>query len=142
LAAHGVEFGSHTINHPLIRFCTNDVISREITESKKIIEDRIGSTVVSFSIPYQFPFEDRQKVRYLADCIRFAGYRYAVSTVIGIAKRPVTDIFLDRLPMNNDDDERLFIAKLEGAYNWVVLPQRLIRAIKKTLGIRPPGKRF
>lgn len=142
LASQGIEFGSHTVNHPMLRYCEREVIAREVTESKKIIEDKTGVPVVSFSNPYRLPFEERKTVEFLTDCLRGAGYRYAVSTMIGIARSLDNGFFLNRLPMNDDDDERLFIAKLEGAYNWVNIPQYLIRTAKKILGVKLGDKRF
>lgn len=142
LVSTGIEFGSHTVNHPMLRYCDRTVIEREVTESKKIIEDKTGVPVVSFSNPYRLPFEDGETLRFLTDCLRRAGYVYAVSTVVGIVQGLNKGYFLPRLPVNNDDDDRLFIAKLEGAYSWVNIPQYCVRIVKKTLGIKPRGKRF
>jgi peptidoglycan/xylan/chitin deacetylase (PgdA/CDA1 family) len=142
LTSQGIEFGSHTINHPMLRYCARTVIARELTDSKKIIEDKTGVPVVSFSNPYRLPFDDKQTLDFITDCLRRAGYAYAVSTVIGIVQGLGKQFFLDRLPINDDDDERLFIAKLEGAYNWVNVPQHFFRTVKNILGMKLKGKRF
>ena len=37
---------------------------------------------------------------------------------------------LKRLPINDADDPALLTAKLDGAYDWLALPQRMVKAIK------------
>jgi hypothetical protein len=53
--------------------------------------------------------------------------------MIGFA-RPGDSLFrLRRLPVNSWDDPAFFQAKLEGAYNWLGLPQMLLKRGKRWL---------
>lgn len=48
---HGMSFGSHTVNHPILSRLTTGKARREIYDSKRIIEEKLGSTVTSFAYP-------------------------------------------------------------------------------------------
>lgn len=50
----GMEIGSHSLTHPDFRTLNPTELQYELQESKKIIEERIGATVVSFSFPFGF----------------------------------------------------------------------------------------
>lgn len=47
----GIEVGSHTLNHVLLREETDEVIDRELLESKRILEDIVGKPVDMISYP-------------------------------------------------------------------------------------------
>jgi hypothetical protein len=38
---------------------------------------------------------------------------------------------LERLPVNSGDDRSLFRTKLEGAYDWIHVPQYYFKKLKK-----------
>jgi hypothetical protein len=40
---------------------------------------------------------------------------------------------LKRIPINDDDDKKLFMAKLHGGYDWLNSMQRMVRGAKKVL---------
>lgn len=48
----GVMFGAHTLTHPDLTRLPLDQTGSEITHSKSIIEDALGSPVTSFAYPY------------------------------------------------------------------------------------------
>jgi peptidoglycan/xylan/chitin deacetylase (PgdA/CDA1 family) len=140
LNANGVEFGSHSITHPVLRNHPRDVIRREIVKSKTIIEDQLGNPVHSFSYPYAFPFDDHSLTLFLEDCVRSAGYKFAVSTRIGVHDSRKNCLFMPRLPMNDLDDTRLFLAKISGAYDWVNVVQYIYRYLNLKIGFKPKNK--
>jgi len=60
-----------------------------------------------------------------------AGYESSVSTQIG-RHQPGADLMqIKRLPVNSEDDVRLFQAKLEGGYDWLALPQHLSKSVRR-----------
>jgi peptidoglycan/xylan/chitin deacetylase (PgdA/CDA1 family) len=135
----GIEIGSHTVNHPRLYELGFDEIRAELASSKAMIEDRLGSVVVSFAYPYAFPVADQSFVRVFGDIVAQTGYRYCVTTVLGCVK-PGDDAYcLKRLPANSSDDDALFRAKLEGCYNWLEVPQRAFKSWK--LRFLDSGKR-
>lgn len=119
LHSHGIHFGSHTVSHPQLRTLELRQVEEEVGRSKKVIEDRIGGAVRSFSYPYAFPEEDRQFTRRLKDTLVSSGYENGVTTILGTASCQSDRFFLPRLPVNRWDDCQFFQAKLNGAYDWL-----------------------
>ncbi|MCL5104504.1 MAG: polysaccharide deacetylase family protein [Armatimonadetes bacterium] len=78
MADNGFEIGSHTLTHPHLPDISDEQLTREIADSKRKLEDILGKEVVSFSYPYG-DYDDRV----LAAAVE-AGYRYAVTTKLGI----------------------------------------------------------
>lgn len=48
----GIRFGAHTVTHPRLPELAWKDAAREILDSKKQIEDRIGAAVTTFAYPY------------------------------------------------------------------------------------------
>jgi len=80
LAGLGHEVGSHTVTHIDMVKSSEDLIVRELVESKKKIEEAIGNEVVSFAYPYG---PHSEKAAKLARSI----YRVVRTTYIGPASR-------------------------------------------------------
>jgi peptidoglycan/xylan/chitin deacetylase (PgdA/CDA1 family) len=119
LAAEGIEFGSHTVSHPQLQGLGQAEIDRELRDSKAEIEDITGIVTGCFSYPFRFPEEDQDFVRRLAASLERCGYSTGVTTAIGIARPDNDPLFLKRIPVNNEDDEKLLQAKLDGGYDWL-----------------------
>jgi peptidoglycan/xylan/chitin deacetylase (PgdA/CDA1 family) len=130
LAANGIEFGSHTVNHPQLKALSRNEIVHELAHSKKIIEDIIGYPVSLFSYPYRFPEEDPIFIKMFGKLLGELGYSIGVSTIIGITKKKDNVLFLKRLPVNDCDDTRFFQAKLEGAYSWLHTVQLIYKKFR------------
>ena len=47
-----VAFGSHTCSHRRLRSLSDEEIAAELTHSKQILEEKLGTAVVSFCYPY------------------------------------------------------------------------------------------
>jgi peptidoglycan/xylan/chitin deacetylase (PgdA/CDA1 family) len=133
LRAQGARFGSHTVNHLKLCELSWDAIEGELRSSKKQIEQEVGEKVTSFAYPYAFPQEDQRFVGRFTDALRGADYRNCVTTVIGRVRAGDDMFHVRRLPVNSGDDEALFKAKLAGAYDWMMCPQRLHRAVCRRL---------
>jgi peptidoglycan/xylan/chitin deacetylase (PgdA/CDA1 family) len=79
LRRHGVDFGSHTVTHP--RLSTIDLSSakKEITDSKKQLEDLFGEQIEDFCYPYG---DYNAPAR---DLVMEAGYRSGLTCIRGAA---------------------------------------------------------
>jgi len=119
----GVQFGSHTATHPQLSSLSWHRIRHELRSSKQSIEDRIGDGVVSFSYPYAFPEADGDFRKTFGSVLLDAGYDSGVTTMIGTAGQSSDRLFLERIPINSEDDQSLFMAKLEGGYDWLHMVQ-------------------
>jgi peptidoglycan/xylan/chitin deacetylase (PgdA/CDA1 family) len=115
----GVEFGSHTVNHPQLRTLPADRVREELVCSKAEIEDELGGPIGSFAYPYAFPEADGAFCKMFRDTLEAAGYQNGVSTIIGTANTAANPFFMPRLPVNSCDDIQLLEAKLEGSYDWL-----------------------
>jgi peptidoglycan/xylan/chitin deacetylase (PgdA/CDA1 family) len=138
LHAAGIEFGSHTVNHPKLWELDEDCLVRELTESRQAIEQVIGESANTFAHPYAFPRTDKRYVSRFRKAVSAAGYRCAVTTSLGRARFSDDLLTLKRLPVNGADDRSLLRSKLAGAYDWVSLPQFLLKKVKSTIRFGAP----
>jgi peptidoglycan/xylan/chitin deacetylase (PgdA/CDA1 family) len=123
LQAAGVSFGSHTVSHPQLRDLPASEVESELRTSKSVLERELGTAIRSFAYPYAFPEQDKEFASNFRRGLRIAGYTIGVSTVLGTARQSTDPLLLPRLPVNSEDDQALFRAKLSGAYDWLHVPQ-------------------
>ncbi len=127
----GIEFGSHTVNHPKLVDLGWTEIETELQNSKTEIERRLCKAVTSFCYPFAFPQTDVTFKQKFQSCLSQAGYDCCITTQLGRV-RPGDDVFqLKRLPANSMDDSVLLEAKLHGAYDWLGIPQGFVKALKR-----------
>ncbi len=129
----GIEFGSHSHNHPQLHNLPLPQVQQELEISKRTIESELGVHVNAFSYPYSFPSARHQFVSTFSDLLKKTGYRYGVTTRIGCFRPADSPFTLKRLPINSDDDPALFKAKLEGEYDWMAFPQNTYKSFQTTL---------
>jgi peptidoglycan/xylan/chitin deacetylase (PgdA/CDA1 family) len=127
----GIEFGSHTVSHrKLVELDWADV-EHELRASKQEMETHLGTRVTTFAYPFAFPQTQPLFVQKFGDALVENGYRCCLTTELGRA-RPGDDVYrLKRLPVNTEDDVNLFSAKLEGGYDWLALPQAMVKQVKR-----------
>ena len=71
MGKHGIEFGSHTHTHEILKYIDNDIITDELATSKKIITDKTNKPVRYFCYPNARYRDDN------ADLLTQTGYQYA-----------------------------------------------------------------
>jgi len=126
----GVEFGSHTVNHPQLTQVTAGERVVEIRQSKLRIETETGGPCPGFSYPYAFPSADRDFCAQLRQTLTDAGYAWGVTTRIATACRKHDGYVLPRLPVNERDTPALLEAKLSGAYDWLGRLQAFTKSLR------------
>lgn len=72
---NGIEIGSHTMNHPILSRIAPDLLDNEITNSKMVIEEHLGSAIKSFCYPNSAPEDINDLV---VSAVRKAGFTGAV----------------------------------------------------------------
>ncbi len=79
----GIEFGSHTVNHPKLVELPHAQVATELRDSKTAIEDHLGHPVDAFCYPYAFPSQNLAFVHRLTDALVTCGYTTCATTQIG-----------------------------------------------------------
>lgn len=112
----GIEVGSHTLSHPDLTKLDGDAASKEISESKKKIEDMIGKKVESFAYPFgsKQSFNDRIK-----QIVKDSGYERAYTNIMGSNGAGKDPYELRRIRVYTGDNMFRFKMKIKGAYNWI-----------------------
>jgi peptidoglycan/xylan/chitin deacetylase (PgdA/CDA1 family) len=139
LRGKGMCFGSHTVNHPQLADLSRKEIEHELRASKSELEQQLGGAITSFAYPFAFPQNNRRFKESFQSLLSEAGYTCCATTAIGRVKLGDDPYALKRLPVNSLDDPAFFQAKLEGGYDWLALPQRMVKKFKRR--IPSPGKR-
>lgn len=133
LHSSGIEFGSHTVTHPKLIEMDWPGVEEELRESKSIIENRLGESVNSFAYPYAFPRAKMDFVPRFRQTLQKTGYQSCATTEVG-RQRPADDLLsLKRLPVNDEDGAPFLRAKIEGAYDWLAIPQSATKAARHFL---------
>jgi peptidoglycan/xylan/chitin deacetylase (PgdA/CDA1 family) len=130
LRKSGVEFGSHSLTHPDLTKLRSKELEREIKESKRILEERLGNPIDGFSYP--FGLFNNQVIL----ALRNAGYKWAVTTSDSIWEGLGNPYRLRRISVSGVDPKWLLRIKLNGLYDikafWD-LPKLVTEKIRLTL---------
>jgi peptidoglycan/xylan/chitin deacetylase (PgdA/CDA1 family) len=91
MAKSGMEIGSHTKSHLILRNARKDELVEELRVSKHIIEEKIGQPVNSISYPVGkhfavSPFVIRE--------VEAEGYHWGTVNISGVERIPIKDQFL------------------------------------------------
>lgn len=108
MKGEGITFESHTLTHPNLTQITPEAARREITESKRKLEKRLG-TEVNF---IAYPYGKRNSV--IDEAVRTASYRGAVTTVMGKNLASTDPVELKRLRVNGYTSMKEFEQMLDG----------------------------
>ncbi len=108
----GMEFGSHTISHPILSTITDPVLlRRELEESKAKIEGETGRPVIALAYPVGGPHAVNDAVLAATEQ---AGYRFAVTYQVGVNKLSTCKQFmLKRIPVERYTSRHMFVAALQ-----------------------------
>jgi len=120
MSRNGIEFGAHTVKHPILSRVTTEQASDEIRQSVKIIGQKLGKNPIVFAYPNGHKQDIPSSIdRMLKSC----GIKHSVSCVYGNNKLPVFRLL--RTGIQYKDDLNMFRLKMSG------IGQRLIRGVQK-----------
>ena len=110
MSAHGIEFGSHSVTHPILASLDDDRLLLEISQSKQMIEDNIGFPVRALAIHngQESDFNDK-----ILNMITENGYIFCISLIAGTNPLPLksSDI-LKRMKIEPRNDKSIFLLSL------------------------------
>ena len=123
LLRQGFEIGSHGLRHiPLTQLSESDLLE-EIAGSKKILEERLGIPILSFSVPRGF-YAPR-----ISDLAKRAGYRCVFTSKFDLNKRGADPMQLKRLVVKANCGEADFLRMIYGKLG----PKGVLEALKNNL---------
>ena len=96
MALHGIEFGSHSVNHKLLHQLPPEEVKFEVHESKKLLEDLVEQSCRVFAYPAGFYSAAVEKI------LEEAGYVAAFTTTYG-PKEPLDLYALNRIEILRRD---------------------------------------
>ncbi len=76
----GIEFGSHSVSHPVLSNLEDDALHRELSESRRAIEEQTGAECTVFAYPVGSGAFDPRVIA----ATRRAGYKLGVSYASGV----------------------------------------------------------
>lgn len=92
MQANGISFGSHTLNHSVLTQCTPAEVKKQLSESRRAIEWRLGKPVHFLAYPCGYTTNT------IEEQVQEAGYRAAFTVDLGYAL-PGDDLYsLHRVP--------------------------------------------
>ncbi|MFH1304657.1 MAG: polysaccharide deacetylase family protein [Planctomycetota bacterium] len=106
----GMDFGGHTVNHPILANHPEEKQRFEIEHCKQRIETEIGQTISAFSYPVggKDCFDLRTR-----NCLKQAGYRWGFSYYGGFSRHGIHDQWdIPRIAVESEQPATLFRASV------------------------------
>ena len=123
LKKSGIEFGSHTVSHPLLTTLPRAQQHQELETSKSKIGQLIGASVDAIAYPGgEFDLVTQE-------CAVDAGYRLGFTTVPGVNRPGMSLTALRRTEVSASDSLLVFDAKMAGALDWLFFKEN--RALRQ-----------
>ncbi|MGH9793616.1 MAG: polysaccharide deacetylase family protein [Candidatus Acidiferrales bacterium] len=129
LADAGVEFGSHTVNHPDLTQLAHADLERELAESRREIEQRTGRKAAHFCYPYgkwSRAVRDATMRHYVSACTTIAGALREPSGWAGDDHG-----LLPRVDAHYVRNPRLFRTMFTRRFEAYIAARRLIRRARR-----------
>jgi peptidoglycan/xylan/chitin deacetylase (PgdA/CDA1 family) len=127
LADAGFECGAHTMTHPRLAQLSEDEAYRELRDSRRALEDQIGSPVRHVAYPFG---SFSAAVREAAER---CGYVSGCTVVPRIARTTDDPLALGRIPMNGTDASLAFTAHFRQIAPWRVAAHRALDTCRNLL---------
>ena len=90
MGKYKIEFGSHTVTHPILSQLTEQELENEIRTSKKDLEEHLGRKIQTISYPEGMEYAYNKKV---IDIVDKAGYELGCSYIPGVNKLDSLELF-------------------------------------------------
>jgi peptidoglycan/xylan/chitin deacetylase (PgdA/CDA1 family) len=130
MARAGVEFGSHTVTHPILSTLDMATLERELVDSKQQIEDQLGIPCPTFAYPNggAGDFGPREQ-----RAVRDAGYRCAFALLGGLVGGTADPYALERVNIGRDFNEPMVEAAAAGVLGWGSKIRRVVTRSSRRL---------
>lgn len=122
-----VDVGSHTMHHVRMTSVNNATAQQEAVTSRAMLEVLVNRPVETFAYPYGGLADFSSGTTRI---LREAGYRAAVTTHWGTRQRPGDLLRLRRIHLDEHDDNRTIVNKVDGRYDWKTLKRRAVYQLR------------
>jgi peptidoglycan/xylan/chitin deacetylase (PgdA/CDA1 family) len=126
MARGGIDFGSHTVTHPDLTRLRADAVQKEIRDSKRTIEDRLGQAVTAFAYPFG---RSTAAVRVGVEL----EYKCACSARLGAVSRDAALFRLRRIDMHYFSSEARFASLIRGGGEAYLAARSTLRLVRGLL---------
>jgi peptidoglycan/xylan/chitin deacetylase (PgdA/CDA1 family) len=132
MVSAGVEFGSHTVSHPILTTVDDATLAHELRQSKEQIESRLGVECYAFAYPNGSPadYGEREK-----RTLRDAGYACALSLRNSLNRQSPDLYDIDRVNIGRQFDTVTLHAALTGVLGGA---RRVRNRLGRARSLRPP----
>ncbi len=130
-----VTIGSHSVNHAVMAYCTDDRVRFELSESKRVLESWTGKPVRYFAYP-EGRFHGREE-----PLLRETGYVMAATTRCGCADCRTNSYYVPRFCVADDIPFPEAICNMVGVWQPVIGPIKRCVAALATAGRRVSSPR-
>ena len=111
MSNNDINFGSHTCSHSILTKIDLDYAKKEIINSKKLIEEKLGKPIEVFCYP-RGGMNDFSQIHY--NILKKVGIKLAVSSIEGINKMNFENYRLKRISITLNQTISWFTARLCG----------------------------
>jgi peptidoglycan/xylan/chitin deacetylase (PgdA/CDA1 family) len=111
LHSNRVEIGAHTVTHPKLAACSSKTIRRELSDSRKRLEDVLGDRVVSMAYPFGQLHDLSETV---VSIVEEAGYDRAYTTFPDLVRPNTSRFLIPRITVDLEDELLDLRQKVEG----------------------------
>ena len=123
LPAELITIGSHTVRHSKLKQIGEEILRRELIESRKKLQEITGREITLLSLPHG-EYDD-----HVLELARQTGYQRVLSSLPRLTKK--REYVVERVPVKPSDWTFEFRLKILGAYRW--LP--FILGLKRKLSV-------
>lgn len=106
----GIAFGSHTVTHPVVGRLPPPEMERELADSKRFLEAKLGCPVLDFAFP--FGKFDECALELSSAILSRCGYRSAATTIPGVNTAAVSRFALQRVAIGEERNLAMFAFRL------------------------------
>lgn len=121
---YGIEFGAHSLTHPDLTRIPLEQVKRELSESKMVIEDRLGGAVEMFAYPYG-------KFNISVKRLTAENYAAACSTNLGKVQKESDFYSLERVDTYYLKNERIFKSLESFSFDRYLQIRQAMRNLKR-----------
>jgi peptidoglycan/xylan/chitin deacetylase (PgdA/CDA1 family) len=112
MSSHGIEFGAHTLTHPILSHVADaNQLEREIRDPKKRIEEEVNRPAIHFCYPNGTAGDFTPAI---VERVREAGFQTAVTAQPGLNPANAPPFLLHRIPVEPDREWGVFTRAVAG----------------------------